>query len=113
MKRLTRRFLIGLLLITFTLSARAAVIGYPTDALTVNSDNIVVTSSDGVSCHCLRLSSRTHQRPGSDCCGSRTLSDDTWSDRSRQIFGAEYQGRTREGLGLHAQPTGSHSTKRG
>ena len=48
MKTITRVFSVSFLSITFTLSAHAAIIDYPTDSLTINSDNVVVTSSDGV-----------------------------------------------------------------
>jgi hypothetical protein len=105
MKTITRVFSVGFLLITFTLSAHAAIISYPTDTLTTNPDNIVVTSSDGVVVtaygYQAELTSVQDQTAAVHGPFPTTL-----GDRSRQIFGADTRS-TREGLGLHAQPTGA------
>ena len=105
MKRITRLFFVGFLSITFTLSAHAAIIDYPTDSLTINSDNIVVTSSDGVivTAYGYQAELTSVQNQTAAVYGPFPT---TLGIRSRQIFGADTRG-TREGLGLLVQTTGT------
>ena len=105
MKIITRVFSVAFLLITFTLSAHAAIINYPTDTLTINADNIVVTSSDGVVVtaygYQAELTSVQDQTAAVHGPFPTTL-----GVRDRQIFGPDTRG-TREGLGLYVQTTGT------